>query len=365
MISFLPSGRIRRMRRQVLIISGVWMLVGVLDGLNIQAVFMSEMGPGYFPFEVKRLLLVKGFAGLAAGMLSGSLLIFFLRERVRHKSFGFAILVNSLIISLVNFGIIVLIYRYLLPLNTSNLYFFLKTLTLWFLVVFITIVALHVNEKYGPGVLLKLLLGRYHKPREEERIFMFVDIKSSSMIAERLGHIRFFNLLNDFFRDVTAPVVYSHGEVYQYVGDEIVVSWTLENGLRDFNCLKCFYGMQEAIQKVRDRYQHKYGLVPEFKAGLHGGCVTTGEIGVIKKDIVFSGDVLNTTARIQNKCNQFGVNILLSRYLLNKLQLPPSDFSVSRVGVIELKGKKQKLELFTLDLLPIPAIPTAGNYQDI
>jgi adenylate cyclase len=80
---------------------------------------------------------------------------------------------------------------------------------------------------------------------------------------------------------------------------------------------------------------------------------------------VFSGDVLNTTARIQNKCNQFGVNILLSRYLLNKLQLPPSDFSVSRVGVIELKGKKQKLELFTLDLLPIPAIPTAGNYQEI
>lgn len=365
MIKFLPNGRVRLMTRQVLMIALVWAIVGVLDALYIQAVVVSEIGAGSLPFGINRLLLVKGVAGLTVGLLSGSLLIFFLRERVRHKSFGFAILVNSMIVSLINFGIIVLLYRAFLPLNTTSLPFFLKTLTLWFLVVFLTIVALHVNEKYGPGVLLKLLLGRYHKPREEERIFMFVDIRSSSMIAERLGHIRFFNLLNDFFRDVTGPVVYSQGEVYQYVGDEIVVSWTLENGLRDYNCLKCFYGMQEAIQQRKAKYQHKYGLVPEFKAGLHGGCVTTGEIGVIKKDIVFSGDVLNTTARIQNKCNQYGVNILLSRYLIHKLQLPPSDFFVDRVGMIELKGKKQKLELFTLDLLPIPQISADMPHQEM
>lgn len=350
-MKLLPDGRFRLMMRQVLMITLAWTFIGMLDALNNYAISASEMiGKGTY-YQLDKMLLVKAFSALTAGLFSGSLLIFFLRERVRHRSFGFALLVNSLIISLINFGLVVLIYKAFLPLDTGSLPFFLKSLIFWFFVVFLTIVSLHVNEKYGTGVLWKLLLGMYHRPREEERIFMFVDIRSSSTIAERLGHIRFFNLLNDFFRDITKSIIYSEGEVYQYVGDEIVVSWSLEKGLHNFNCLKCFYGMQEAIQKLSEKYQQKYGLVPEFKAGLHGGRVTTGEIGVIKKDIVYSGDVVNTTARIQNQCNQYGVNILLSKYLLNKLNLPPSDFTVNRVGIIELKGKKQKLELFTLDLI--------------
>ena len=212
-----------------------------------------------------------------------------------------------------------------------------------------TLIGLHVNEKYGPGILFKLIIGRYHHPREEKRIFMFVDIKSSTTIAEQLGHIRFFDLLNDFFRDITNPIIYTSGEVYQYVGDEVVLSWTIENGVRSANCIRCFYSMQEAIQKNSGKYMEAYGIVPEFKAGLHCGLVTTGEIGIIKKDIVFSGDVMNTASRIQDLCNSYGVKILLSKNLLEILNLPPHDYKPERVGVIELKGKKNKVELYTFE----------------
>ena len=178
---------------------------------------------------------------------------------------------------------------------------------------------------------------------------MFVDLRSSTAIAERLGHIRFFNLLNDFYRDITNPIVYTSGEIYQYVGDEIVISWTMKTGTRDANCIRCFFSMRETIQKLSERYREKYGLVPEFKAGLHCGPVTIGEIGVIKKDIVFSGDVMNTTSRIQSVCNKFRVNILLSKYLLDRLNLPPHGFTPKRMGIIELKGKRQKVELYTFE----------------
>ena len=50
---------------------------------------------------------------------------------------------------------------------------------------------------------------------------------------------------------------------------------------------------------------YQYGVVPEFKAGFHVGFATVGEIGVLKKIIAFSGDVLNTTSRIQSNCNKF------------------------------------------------------------
>ncbi|MDX1939985.1 MAG: adenylate/guanylate cyclase domain-containing protein [Saprospiraceae bacterium] len=369
-MGILQAGRRRIKLGRLAWIILVWTVLGALDALNTHVMTNSEYVNPTRLYDFNRYFWVNTLAAFAAGIISGSILVFFLRERFRNKAFGFTILVNSLVISLINFGIIAVIYDVFFSLEsgknplhsevleeTATLIqssFYLKNLVFWSIVAFLTIVFLHVNDKYGPGMLMKLILGLYHRPRQEERIFMFVDIKSSTTIAERLGHIRFFNLLNDFFKDLTDPIIYTGGEIYQYVGDEVVISWTMKRGLQNENCLRCFYSMQEAINRRAARYRERYGLVPEFKAGLHCGEVTIGEIGVIKKDIVFSGDVLNTAHRIQAICNRYGVKILISKYLLDRLQLPPNDFHPQRVGVIELKGKQQKLEIYTFSESHLP-----------
>lgn len=353
------------MIRQISGITMAWTLVGALDALNTHFILNGDLIGPLGNYDFVRNFWVSTLSACFAGIFSGSFLIFFLRERFRRKSFGLAILVNSLIISTLNFAISAVAHDLFLgfdsgrgPLDrevlmeTASLMrsaYYAKSIIFWTFIVFLTITTLHVNEKYGSGVLRKLLLGRYRHPREEERIFMFVDIKSSTTIAEQLGHINFFNLLNDYYRDITNSIIYTKGEIYQYVGDEVVISWNMKNGIHNGNCVRCFYGMQEAIQKRSQRYREKYGLAPEFKAGLHYGVVTTGEIGVIKKDIVYSGDVMNTTSRIQSLCNHYGVKILLSKYLLDRLQLPPHGFQALRVGMIELKGRRQKVELYTFD----------------
>ncbi|HEU4860863.1 MAG TPA: adenylate/guanylate cyclase domain-containing protein, partial [Chitinophagaceae bacterium] len=84
-----------------------------------------------------------------------------------------------------------------------------------------------------------------------------------------------------------------------------------------------------------------------FKAGFHVGKVTTGEIGDIKKEIIFTGDVLNTTSRIQGLCNAFNVDILISGDLVNKLNAQ-SQFQMESLGIKELRGKDEKIELFTV-----------------
>ncbi len=366
----LHAGRRRIKLGRLAWIIVTWTILGALDALNTHVMTGSEYVEPTGMYDFKRYFLVNTLAAFAAAIISGSILVFFLRERFRTQAFGFNILVSSVVISLINFGIIIIAYDVFFsvqvgknPLDSEVLEktgtliqssFYLKNLVFWTIVGFITIILLHVNDKYGPGMLMKLILGRYHRPREEERIFMFVDMKSSTTIAERLGHIRFFNLLNDFFKDITDSIIYTDGEIYQYVGDEIVISWTMKRGIHNANCLRCYYSMQEAIQQRGARYREKYGLVPEFKAGLHSGRVTIGEIGVIKKDIVFSGDVLNTAHRIQAICNRYGVRILISKLLLDKLNLPPSDFNPLRVGIIELKGKQQKLELYTFSESTLP-----------
>ncbi|RZK01060.1 MAG: adenylate/guanylate cyclase domain-containing protein, partial [Flavobacterium sp.] len=171
---------------------------------------------------------------------------------------------------------------------------------------------IEVSDNIGQEVLTNLLKGKYHSPKVEERIYMFLDMKSSTTIAERLGHTRYFEMLKQYFSDLSDPVITYNGEIYQYVGDEMVVSWKLSNGLLNNNCIKCFFAMKAAIAKRSEAYIKTFGLVPDFKAGFHSGKVTTGEIGVIKKEIIFTGDVLNTTARIQELCNHLEVPIIIS-----------------------------------------------------
>lgn len=361
-MAFIESGRTRRRIGQIAWITVIWTLVGTLDALNTHILGDSAYLDKTHVYEFQHYLWVSMLSAFVSGIVCGVVLLFFLRDRSRTQSFGLALLINSIVISALCFGFSTIAYDIFLSVRyqesllapqvleetrhwLTGLY--LKNLVLWTIVAFITIIFINVNDKYGPGILAKLLLGRYHRPREEQRIFMFADIRSSTLIAEKLGHIRFFNLLNDFFRMITNPIIETSGEIYQYVGDEIVISWTMERGLHQANCIRCFYKMQEALLKQAPQLKEKYGMVPEFKVGLHAGLVTIGEIGVIKKDIVFSGDVLNTTSRIQNLCNAYNVDILLSKSLLDFLQLPPHDYRPHRVGLIQLRGKKQKVELYT------------------
>ncbi len=204
-----------------------------------------------------------------------------------------------------------------------------------------------INEHLGPGVLTNFLTGKYHTPKEETRVFMFTDMKSSTRIAEEIGHSRYFELLRAYYADLSDSIVNHGGVIYQYVGDEVIVSWPAEEGIKDQNCIACFFAMKHDLSKKAKWYQDRFGVVPDFKAGLHVGPVTTGEIGALKKEIIFTGDVLNATARIQGLCNQYKVDLLISGELLKSLGAQRL-YEVLPLGRCILRGKTQTFKLFTL-----------------
>ncbi len=230
-------------------------------------------------------------------------------------------------------------------------FFFTYTfLSIVFYIAAIILVSLfyaEVSDNVSPGVLQNFFIGKYHKPVEEERIFMFLDMKSSTTIAEHIGHIRYFEMLKEYYSDLSGPIINYSGEIYQYVGDEIVVSWNLKSGLQNSNCINCFFDIKAVIKRQAGKYKDSFGLSPEFKAGFHLGKVTAGEIGVIKKEIIFTGDVLNTTARIQGLCNSYDVDIIISDSLVRRLDLL-TGFQVRSLGENVLKGRDEKIELFTI-----------------
>ena len=204
-----------------------------------------------------------------------------------------------------------------------------------------------MNKKFGPGVLLPMLLGRYRNPKEEQRIFMFMDLKSSTSHAEKLGHIKYSALIRDSFIDINKVLIKHRAEVYQYVGDEIVVSWPNTNDFDGATCVEFYFACQEQFNLRSEYYISKYGVVPKFKAGLHQGIVTTVEVGDVKRDLAYHGDTINTTSRIQEKCNEYESDILVSETFWEKIKVPIK-YQNSFVGEVLLKGKEIPIKLFSI-----------------
>lgn len=246
-------------------------------------------------------------------------------EVVRGESEG---LINSISGRLftINF-LIALIYVTLV----SFLFGFLKT----------------VDRKFGPGNLWKLIIGTYHHPKEEELIFMFLDLKGSTTHAERLGHLRFSELIQDCFIDLSV-VIDHQALVYQYVGDEVILYWGVESGLENANCARAYFLFADRLKDRGGYYQKKYGLTPEFKAGINIGSATVLEIGEIKREISYLGDVLNTAARIQGKCNDYGEELLISGLLKERFHSVPNDLVLNEIGKVELRGREEAVAIFSV-----------------
>jgi adenylate cyclase len=220
----------------------------------------------------------------------------------------------------------------------------LKNITTWFVIVCLTQLFLQMNNRVGSPYFGSLFHGKYNIPREEKKVFMFLDLNSSTAIAECLGDERYHELLRDFFADITNPILESMGNIYQYVGDEVVVAWDYEDGVRESRCINCFFEIKKQVRENRERYLKKYGLVPSFKAGFHSGKVIAGQVGTLRREITYSGDVLNTTARILGMCKDLGVEVVTSGILLSELCLDKT-FEVLQFGSLKLRGKEHEIVL--------------------
>jgi adenylate cyclase len=228
-----------------------------------------------------------------------------------------------------------------------NYLFWLMLIYYFFMTLMISFIN-QVNKKYGPGVLVPLLLGRYRHPKEEERIFMFMDLKSSTSTAEKLGHLKYSAFIRDCFMDINEVLYPFRAQVYQYVGDEIVVMWPAAEGLRERFCLRFYFACKKQFESRAEYYRTSYGLLPGFKAGLHMGKVTAVEIGEIKKDIAYHGDTLNTTARIQSVCNDYQKDFLVSEHLVEKIGLDEG-MKKEHLGMVLLKGKSEEVGIVSVE----------------
>jgi adenylate cyclase len=345
---------VRRFRiRTVISIAVLWTLTDTIGVLLFNNLPSAKQGGA---------LLLREIIVFLSSLIMGYLLIVELRRLLRNFNLLSTLILKSLILIVAAFLINLLIYSinsvsilgvtiaeafHRFYIDSFDLTKLLQKIVYWLALFMLTQLLFELNEKYSPGVFVDILLGKYVNPKIEKRIVMFIDLKDSTPIAEQLGSQQYFRFIREFIYQVSDALIEYGGRIYQYVGDEIVVSWMLNVP----NARKCILALIKAKRNINRRqamFMRLYKIIPEFRVGIHAGEVTVGEIGVIKKDLAMSGDTMNTAARIRSASAELNQDIIASKFFLDHIH--SKTWKSKSLGMVELKGKTNEMELFALDV---------------
>lgn len=312
-------------------------------------------GLPHMNFTILQFTLLLPLFAIVSGILYGSLLFFF--EKYLFRKIPLWKLMLRLCIDQLLIIILVIIVYYavtkMMRLTSRDFLNFITSPSAFVFLLYVFLInsslsfLWEVTRLLGRGNFFKLVMGKFYNPKEEYRIFMFVDLRSSTTIAEKLGHILYSNFIKDCFYDLS--LVHQYGaQIYQYVGDEAVLTWQPAKMNNISECIDAFWEFDDTLSRRSDYYSEKYGITPFFKAGMSIGMVTVVEIGDIKKEIAFHGNVLNTAARIQDLCNIYDEKLLVSKKFYDAALKEKSPYCYAKVAEVQLRGKQGTTEIFSI-----------------
>jgi adenylate cyclase len=288
--------------------------------------------------------------GVEVFVLSGSL-----RDWLGQFSFSAELAIRSAI-----YAVIIALLQWLQPGEViAGLPTAANAVAFWNGVIYSAVVSVLFNLVFaitnliGARSFLNFITGRYHTPVEENRFVLFVDIAGSTGLAERLGGVVIHRFLDRTFRLLTDSVVDYRGEVLNYVGDEVIVTWPERGGAIDSRPLRCFAAMRDALSRAASQFEREFGAAPKIRGSLHFGPVIVGEIGDVKPAIVFNGDVMNTAARLEELSRNVDGGFLASRAAMERFTSAPP-FAVRDLGRLEIRGRAGGIDVVGI-AAPVPA----------
>ncbi|MFQ5974587.1 MAG: adenylate/guanylate cyclase domain-containing protein [Alphaproteobacteria bacterium] len=222
-----------------------------------------------------------------------------------------------------------------------------------FAVGFAILFVFQLTRLVGGRTLRDIVLGRYHRPRREERFFLFIDVAGSTPLAERVGPEAVHRFLGRVFRLAAGPIEEHGGDVYQYVGDEMVITWTLAEGRPAAPPIACFFAIEAALQAAATEFERHFGLAPRLRAALHAGPVITGEVGESRRAIVFHGDVMNTASRLEDAARVLERSFVASAEALARLD-GLERYVLEDLGLQALRGRAEPVHVYAVTTNGLP-----------
>lgn len=282
----------------------------------------------------------------AIGLCLGTLHTFLYSRLARTRSMFFNIIFRAaviLVLSVLALFIISYIYRGRSERTFDHLYeiaqrdFVIGTFASILVTENVVGIFIVLHRSLGSGFLINTIANTYCNPKEENRIFMFLDMADSTTTAKVMGHLKFSKYIQDCFYDLSDIVLEYGGEIYQFVGDEAVITWRVARGFDYGKCVGLFFAYKAYLDKHQERYMKRYGYKPSFRASLHTGKVSVALVGDYKKEIAYHGDVLNLCARLQAACRESSSTLLMSEDFCSNFN-DDGKYTIEPIFLKDLKG---------------------------
>jgi adenylate cyclase len=174
------------------------------------------------------------------------------------------------------------------------------------------VLVMRIIHFVGLETLFHLLVGTYHRPVQDRKVLLFLDINDSTALGVALGPLATRALVRKFLADVAQPITDFGGDIYLYKGDGLIATWSWAAAIRHKAVLRAVDAMFQAVERNRGVYERLCGCVPSFRVGIHGGDVVVSEQGEAKRSIGIYGDTINIAARMEEAAKTHNVCCVVS-----------------------------------------------------
>jgi len=193
---------------------------------------------------------------------------------------------------------------------------------------------------------------------EEYVVAMFVDMRGSTDLGERVLAYDVVFILNRFFTELSEALAASHGHYAQFAGDGLMALYGLDPGRKPRACRDALEGAAEMFRRVdrlNGQLQGEFGESVQMGIGIHGGEAIVGTMGPPKTPLLTAvGDNINIAARLEAQTREQQCDLIVSAETLARENI---DFTSAVSREIELRGRVNRVQacLFQRDNLPLGA----------
>lgn len=200
-------------------------------------------------------------------------------------------------------------------------------------------------------VLEKILEGSKSAKLEGERkkiTVLFSDLRQFSKIAENTPPEKVVHILNEYLEKMIDIIFQNKGTLDKILGDGLLVLFgaPLDDENQEKRAVQAALQMQEEVQKLNHSWVGKDYPLLKMGIGIHSGDAIVGNIGSEKHlEYTAIGLCVNFAYRLEKETKKYGVPILLSETVVDKLQ----DIPLREWGIFSLKEGEPGLKIYGIE----------------
>lgn len=178
---------------------------------------------------------------------------------------------------------------------------------------------------------------------------LFSDLRGFTTYSEKLAPEALVTQLNAYLEDMVAVITRHGGVVDKYIGDGIMAVFGAPRSKGDDarRALLAARDMQVALHRHNARRLERGESPLKMGVGVHYGAAVAGNVGTMDHaQYTIIGDVVNLASRLESATKDQGVEVLLSKDVVDAAG--PGVVDVKVFGTISVKGREQQIEVFTI-----------------